>query len=48
MIPGKCHLGMTAPGTIPRSPMQPRARERKERRAKEGAAQLADAAQSST
>ena len=37
MIPGKSHLGMTGPGTMPRSPMQPRAKVRKARRAKEKA-----------
>ena len=36
-IPGKSHLGMTGPGTMPRSPMQPRARGRKAKRAKEKA-----------
>ena len=35
MIPGKTHLGMTGHGTIPRSPMPPRAKERKVRKAKE-------------
>ena len=35
MIPGKTHLGMTGHGTIPRSPMQPRAKESKVRKAKE-------------
>ena len=37
MIPGKSHLGMTGPGTMPRSPMRPRAKVRKARRAKEKA-----------
>ena len=37
MIPGKSHLGMTGPGTTPKSPMQRRAKERKAKRAKEKA-----------
>ena len=34
---GKMLPGMIGPGTMPKSPMQPRAKERKERRAKEKA-----------
>ena len=34
MNPGKSNLGMTGPGTMPRNPMQPRAKVREERRAK--------------
>ena len=36
-IPGKSHLGMTGPRTMPKSPVQQSAEERKAKRAKEKA-----------